>query len=63
MAIWKNEKTRLLASWAVNTPAIFAFAQTFAIENPNAPIVYRSRIKHEELQTVITPDTISILWS
>lgn len=61
MATWKNEKTRLVAFWIVNTPEISASARTFAIENPNAPILYRSWIKHEEFQALITPDGISVL--
>jgi hypothetical protein len=58
---WKNEKTRLVAAWIVNTPEISTSARSFAKENPNAPILYRAWLKHENLQSLITPDGISVL--
>ena len=58
---WKNEKTRLVAAWIVNTPEISASARSFAKENPNVPILYRAWLKHESLQSLITPDGISVL--
>lgn len=61
MSEWKNEKTRLIAIWILNTPEISASARTFAKENPNAPILYRAWIRHEGFQAVITPDGISVL--
>lgn len=61
MAEWKNEKTRLVASWIVNTPDISTSAHSFAKSNPNAPILYRAWIKHENLQSFVTPDGVSVL--
>ena len=58
---WKNEKTRLVAAWIVNTPDIVTSARLFAKENPNAPILYRAWLNHENLQSFITPDGISVL--
>jgi hypothetical protein len=48
----KNEKTRLVASWIVNTPEI-----------ENAPILYRAWLKREEMQNIVTPEGISVLDS
>jgi hypothetical protein len=61
VAEWKNEKTRLVASWIVNTPDISTSAHSFAKSNPNAPILYRAWIKHENLQSFVTPDGVSVL--
>ena len=61
MTEWKNEKTRLVASWILNTPEIYQSARSFAIANPDAPILYRAWIKFEELQNLVTPDGISVL--
>ena len=33
---WKNEKTKLVASWIINTPEIYQSARNFAKENPFA---------------------------
>ena len=60
-ADWKNEKTRLVASWIVNTPVIYQSASKFARENPNAPILYRAWLKATEMQSVVTPEGISVL--
>ena len=61
MAEWKNEKTKLVASWIINTPEIHKSARQFAIENPSAPILYRAWLKASEMQKAITPDGISVL--
>ena len=61
MAEWKNEKTKLVASWIINTPAICQSARNFARENPNVPILYRAWLKSVNLQNVVTPDGISVL--
>ena len=58
---WKNEKTRLVASWIVNTPEIYRSARKFAIENPTAPILYRAWLKSANMQKLITPEGISVL--
>lgn len=58
---WKNEKTKLVASWIVNTPEIRHSARKFATENPSAPILYRSWLKAARMQKVITPDGIPVL--
>lgn len=61
MAEWKNEKTRLIASWVINTPEICQSARNFARENPNVPILYRAWLKSANMQNVVTPDGISVL--
>ena len=58
---WKNEKTRLVASWIMNTPEIYQSARKFALDNPSAPILYRAWLKAEEMQEVVTLDGISVL--
>lgn len=58
---WKNEKTKLIASWIINTPAIYQSARKFATENSSAPILYRAWLRSEEMQDVITPDGISVM--
>jgi len=59
--VWKNEKTKLVATWIVNTPDIYQSARKFAIENPDAPILYRAWLKSESMQELITPDGIPLL--
>ena len=61
MADWKNEKTKLVASWIINTPEIYQSARKFATENPSAPILYRAWLKAEGIQKVNTPEGISVL--
>ena len=61
MADWKNEKTKLVASWIINTPEIYQSARNFAKENPSAPILYRAWLNASEMQKVVTPDGISVL--
>ena len=58
---WKNEKTKHIASWIINTPAVNQSARKFATENPTAPILYRAWLKSESMQDVITPDGVSVL--
>jgi hypothetical protein len=58
---WKNEKTKLVATWIINTPEIAMSAKRFATENPNAPILYRAWIKSEKLEKSVTPDGVSVL--
>jgi hypothetical protein len=58
---WKNEKTKLVASWVINTPDVYRSARKFATENPSAPIPYRAWLKSEGMQDVTTPDGISVL--
>ena len=58
---WKNEKTRLVASWIVNTPEISESARQFATANPNVPILYRAWLKSANMQKVNTPEGISVL--
>jgi hypothetical protein len=61
MAEWKNEKTKLVASWIINTPNVYQSARTFALDNASAPILYRAWLKAEGMQAVVTPDGISVL--
>ena len=61
MSEWKNEKTRLVASWIIKTPEIYQSVRSFAEENPNAPILYRAWLKASEMQKVITSEGISVL--
>ena len=58
---WKNEKTKFVASWIVNTPEVSSSARNFAIANPDAPILYRAWIKSEQMQNLVTPDGISVV--
>lgn len=60
-AEWKNEKTRLVASWVINTPKVYHSALQFAKANPNAPVLYRAWLKDSEMQNVVTADGISVL--
>ncbi len=61
MSEWKNEKTKLDASWIINTPEICDSARKFATENPSAPILYRAWLKDEGMLKVNTPEGISVL--
>jgi hypothetical protein len=61
MVGWKNEKTKLVASWIINTPNVYQSARKFALDNSSAPILYRAWLKAEEMQEVVTPDGISVL--
>ena len=61
MADWKNEKTKLVASWIINTPEVYQSARKFAAENPSAPILYRAWLRAEGMQEVVTPDGISVI--
>jgi hypothetical protein len=58
---WKNEKTKFVATWIVNTPDIYQSARKFVIENPDAPILYRAWLKSEGMQKVKTPEGIDVL--
>lgn len=58
---WKNEKTKMMAAWIVNTPGICQSARAFALANPNAPILYRAWLKSEDMQDLFSPDGISVL--
>lgn len=58
---WKNEKTKLVASWIINTPEIYQSARNFAKENPSTPILYRAWLKATEMQKIVTPDGISLM--
>ena len=59
--VWNNEKTKLVASWIINTPEIYQSARKFAIENPDAPILYRAWLRSESMQKLVTPDGIPVL--
>jgi hypothetical protein len=61
MSDWKNEKTKLVASWIINTPEICDSARQFAKSNPSAPILYRAWLKSANMQKVIIPEGISVL--
>ncbi len=61
MPEWKNEKTKLVASWIVNTPEISDSACQFAKVNPNAPILYRAWLKATNRQKTVTPEGILVL--
>jgi hypothetical protein len=58
---WKNEKTRLVASWLINTPEIYQSARQFAKDNLGTPMLYRAWLKSTDRQKVVTPDGISLL--
>ena len=58
---WKNEKTKAVASWIVNTPEIATSAQNFVRNNLDAPIIYRAWIKAEGMQKSKTPEGIDLL--
>ena len=58
---WKNDKTKLVASWIINTPEIYQSARNFARKNPSAPILYRAWLKSANMQSVVIPDGISVL--
>ena len=61
MSDWKNEKTKLVASWIINTPEICDLARQFAKANPHTPILYRAWLKSANMQKVNTPEGISVL--
>ena len=61
MSEWKNEKTRQIATWIINTPEICESARKFAKSNPSAPILYRAWLKSANMQKMITPVGISVL--
>ena len=58
---WKNEKTKAVATWIVNTPEVATSAQNFVRNNPYAPIIYRAWIKAEGMQKSKTPEGIGLL--
>lgn len=58
---WKNEKTKLVAFWIINTTEIHQSARHFACNNPNALILYRAWLKSADMQKLVTPDGISVL--
>ena len=58
---WKNEKTKSVATWIVNTPEISISARNFVRNNPEAPIIYRAWIKAEGMQKAKSPDGIDVL--
>jgi hypothetical protein len=58
---WKNEKTKSIASWIINTPDVCESARTYALSYPEAPILYRSWIRNEGLHKVLNPEGISVL--
>ena len=60
-ANWKNEKTKQVAAWIINTPEINRSARQFVVDNPSAPVLYRAWLKSANMQKVITPDGISVL--
>ena len=60
-ATWKNEKTKLVASWIINTPEIYQSARQFAKDNLGTPMLYRAWLKSTDRQKVVTPDGISLL--
>lgn len=61
MSHWKNEKTKLVASWLLNTPEIRESAMIFTKQNPNLATLYRAWVKAEGFQDVVTPDGIRLL--
>ena len=58
---WKNEKTKSVASWIMNTPELLFSARNFARSNLDVPIIYRAWIKAEGMQKVKTPEGIEVL--
>ena len=58
---WKNEKTKCVAKWVINTPEVSASARNFVLENPDAPVVYRAWIKSAGMQKLKTPDGVELL--
>lgn len=61
MPDWKNEKTKLVTSWVINTPDLNQSAHKFTTANLSAPILYRAWLKSEELQEEINTDGILVL--
>jgi len=58
---WKNEKTKAVATWIVNTPDVALSAKNFVRNNPDAPIIYRAWIKAQGMQKSKTPEGIELL--
>ncbi len=58
---WKNEKTKSVASWIMNTSEVQLSAVRFVHNNPDAPIIYRAWIKAEGMQKMNTPEGIHVL--
>ena len=58
---WKNDKTKSVAAWIVNTPDVAESARNFVRTNPDAPIIYRAWLKSEGMQKVKTPEGIDVL--
>jgi hypothetical protein len=58
---WKNEKTKSVASWIVNTPEVQMLALNFVRNNPDLPIIYRAWVKAEGMQKSKTPEGIEVL--
>ena len=58
---WKNDKTRRVAAWLINTPDIYLSARQFAKDNVGTPMLYRAWLKSTDRQKVVTPDGISLL--
>ena len=58
---WKNDKTKAVASWILNTPEVLVSARNFVRNNTDVPIIYRAWIKAEGLQKVRTPEGIEVL--
>ena len=61
LEFWKNEKTKSVASWIVNTPEVQESARNFVRSNPDVPIIYRAWIKEEGMQKSRTPEGIEVL--
>jgi hypothetical protein len=61
--VWKNEKTKLVATWIVNTPEIYQSACQFAKDNPGIPMLFRAWLKSTDRQKMVTPDGTSLLDS
>jgi len=58
---WKNDKTKAVASWILNTPEVLVSARNFVRNNTDVPIIYRAWIKAEGMQKVRTPEGIEVL--
>lgn len=58
---WNNQKTKLVASWVINTPEVYQSARKFAKENPSVPRLHRAWLKSLDMKKVVTPDGISVL--
>lgn len=58
---WKNDKTKSVAAWIVNTPDVAESARNFVRTNPDVPIIYRAWLKSEGMQKVKTSEGIDVL--